>query len=100
MVNTEFWDRYPNLRLLLLDSDPSGVDGDLDYAEECLGAEGVSTEDVAALDAWIATLLDGEREALLVGDDEELAALIADSPRTADGEGHVVMLLNDIWEVL
>ncbi len=75
------------------------VEEALERAEEALGAEGVATADVEALDAWLASLTQEQRDVLADGEEDEIAAIEAESPMGESGY-RVAALLYDVWEVL
>jgi hypothetical protein len=64
-----------------------------------LEADGVLTEDVYALEQWLGTLTAEEKETLVGGEEEEMAALMALAP--VNGAGHnVALLVDDIYDAL
>jgi hypothetical protein len=64
-----------------------------------LEADGVLTEDVYALEQWLGTLTAEEKETLVGGEEEEMAALMALSPVNGDGR-NVALLVDDVYDVL
>ncbi len=71
----------------------------LETATACFQADGVLTADVEALEAWLKTLTYEQVETLSDGEEEEMSALMADSP-TSSGGMCVAQLLDDVWEAL
>jgi hypothetical protein len=66
---------------------------------EALEADGVLTEDVRLLEQWLGTLSQDQVITLVDGEEEEMAALMAESPASATG-ANVAMLVDDIYEAL
>lgn len=69
----------------------------------CMGslqADGVPTEDVIKLEAWLGTLTEEQKLTLVDGEHQEQAAIVATSPRSVTDEGWVGDLLEDAWEAL
>lgn len=67
---------------------------------EALGAEGVYTEDVDALEAWLNTLSAKQKDILIDGEEEEMAVLIAESPTSILSGICVGQLIEDIYSTL
>lgn len=67
---------------------------------EALGAEGVYTEDVDALEAWLNTLSAKQKDILIDGEEEEMSALVAQSPTSVLSGQCVAQLIEDIYSTL
>jgi len=65
-----------------------------------LEADGVYTVDVEALDKWIGTLTEDQKLTLVDGEEEEMSALVADSPTSELSGICVGQLVEDIYEAL
>lgn len=68
-------------------------------ATTALEADGVYTGDVAKLEEWLGTLTKEQRETLADGEEEEMAALVAESPMGESG-CCVGQLIDDVYDVL
>lgn len=71
----------------------------LETAATCFQADGVDTADVEALEAWLHTLTYDQVETLADGEEEEMSALMADSPVGSEGMC-VAQLFDDVWTAL
>lgn len=69
-------------------------------AMEALQADGVATEDVRALEAWLGTLTEKQLETLVDGEESEMAALVAESPTSMGTRMCVGQLVEDVYNWL
>lgn len=99
---------YPNIREAVLSMAAAngvmhreGPDAEAvcEVAMQALEADGVVTEDVQCLEAWIGTLNDEQKSILIEGEEDELSVLVATSPLGVEGLP-VAVLFNDIWEAM
>lgn len=94
---------FPNIKTayLMMDSvlptAKSEVDA-LNASEEVLGAEDVYFEDLEALDVWIGTLAENERDLMIGHDSPEQQELYELSPKNIDNYA-TALLFNDLYEV-
>lgn len=99
-------DDYPHLKraALIIAFDNAmiirfcGQEEFLKKCEEVIGAEGVSSVDVQALDTWLSTLSDGQLMVVCAGGHKEMTEICRTSPKTAEGH-YVTGLLDDIFEL-
>ena len=102
---------YPNITRLTLDmvgyngglhvlrTPDIGAEQDVkNKLDECLGAEGVYHDDLAALDAWLGTLTEDEFMTIADGEESEVAAILARAPSIGDPEDTAADFINGIYE--
>lgn len=96
--------RYPKIKQFALDValcndminrlEPEGAF--LERCEQALFADGVLTEDLERLEAWLDTLTEEQFETLADGDADDIDRLMYDSPVTLDGDP-VICVLDDVF---
>jgi hypothetical protein len=102
---------YPNITRLTLDmvacngglhrlrKPEIGAEQDVkNLLDECLGAEGVYHEDLAALDRWLSSLTEEQFMTVADGEETEVATILEAAPRIGDSEDTVREFIDQIYE--
>lgn len=96
---------YPRVKAVVLDiAYDNGMvnrvepkEATLQRLEEALGAEGVYTEDVDALEAWLGTLTKDQLDTLASGEHGDMGELVSQAPKNWRGES-VARLFDDVFD--